>query len=160
MNWIDGAVLSMGVGVSLVGWRVGFVRALLLAVGTALGIYVASRLYLRVAPIFTFVDTSYARVIAFLLIFVVILAAAVGTTIVLKAVADRMQVGWVDKAVGVTLGVLVALAFGSAVLALLLNTSSFGVGKTIQESALGSFLADRFDVVLRVLRLLPRHFSA
>ena len=78
----------------------------------------------------------------------------------LKGAFQKVSLGWVDKVAGIGVGVIVAFAIGSAALSSIQDYPIFGIDDAIEASALGTFLADNFDIVLRGLRVVPTDLGA
>ncbi len=76
----------------------------------------------------------------------------------MRTVLRGLLLGWVDTAAGLALRVLVMGAILSAVFAAIQSFPVLGLHDTIEHSVLGPFLADNFDVLLRVLKLVRSDF--
>ena len=133
-----------------------------IAVGSLAGLALASRLQGKVAPLFeNFTDSKNGpEMIALVVIFLLAIIAVFLVGSMLKGVFDKVSLGWVDKVAGIVVGVIVAFAIGSAVLSSIQDYPILGIDDTIEASALGTFLADNFDIVLRGLRVVPTDLGA
>ena len=157
MNWLDIAIIvSTGV-LLLLGWKLGVIHLAVAAVGTFLGVTLASRFKDEVQPIFSKLglgdDTS--EIAGFIAIFLIVLAATLGASYMLRSMTKGLKIGWADNAVGATLGLIVSFAIWSSMLSAVQSHPFLGLETTVEESVLGAFLADRFDLVLKAIGFLP-----
>lgn len=157
MNWLDIVILVAGGSVAMVGLAIGGLHIASMAVGSLVGIALSSRFHDQVSPVFNrFTDSENgAEVAALIAIFVVVLIASVLAGTLVRGVFQKLTLGWMDKVVGMGLGLVVTFAVGSAVLSAIQSYPTLGMEDAIAGSTLGSFLADEFDVVLRGLRFIP-----
>ena len=157
MNWLDIVILAAGGLVAVIGLGIGGLHIASMAAGSLVGIALSSRFHDRISPVFSrFTDSENgAEVAAFVAIFVVVLVASVFAGTVVRGVFQKLTLGWVDKVVGMGLGVVITFAVGSAALSTIQSYPTLGMEETIADSTIGSFLADEFDVVLRGLRFIP-----
>ena len=161
MNWLD-LVLLVLIGVAaMIGFRAGLLMAASTLVGTLVGITIASRYGDDAGSVFSsLTDNENVQEIAgFLLVLLLVLAAAAVMGTVLKKVLHTFMLGWVDQLGGLALWAIIAMAAASALLANLQDFPVLSLDSTIADSTVGSFLADNFDVVLRGVRILPRGFG-
>ena len=162
MNWLDAVILISGGVLAVVGLKMGALHIAAIAVGSLAGLALASRLQSRVAPLFeNFTDSENGpEMIALVVIFLLAMIAVFLVGSMLKGAFDKVSLGWVDKVAGVGVGVIIAFAIGSAILSSIQDYPVFGIDDTIEASALGTFLADNFDIVLRGLRVVPTDLGA
>ncbi len=158
MNWLDAAILVVGGVLAVVGMRMGALHIAAIAVGSLAGLALASRLQGKVAPLFeNFTDSENGpEIAALVVIFLVVMIGVFLAANLLKGVFNKVSLGWVDKVAGIGFGVILAFAIGSTILSSVQDYPILGLEDTIDESALGTFLADNFDVVLRGLRVVPK----
>ena len=161
MNWLDIVLLIIIGLVAAVGYRVGLVQAATTLVGILIAIVLASRFHDNVdGLVSTLTSNENAQEVGgYILIFVVVLLASLVAGAVVRKVLNVLMLNWVDKLGGFALGVIIAFAVASAAMA---NVQSFPVldlEESIEDSAIGSFLADNFDVVLRGVRILPKGYG-
>ena len=157
MNWLDIVVLvALGL-LAVTGWRSGGVQIGVTAAGILAGIALASRQHGTLEPLFSkFIHSDNgAEIGAFVAIFILVLIASLVVTSVVRSVLGKLKLGVADKLVGLALGVVVTFAIGSAVLSTIQSYPVLGLEDTIAGSALGTFLADNVDVVLRGMKFLP-----
>jgi len=76
-----------------------------------------------------------------------------------RKILSLLLLGWADRLAGLALGVFATFLIFSALLSAAQNFDVFGLPDTIAASTLGSFTADKFDVVLRGLKLIPGDFG-
>ena len=157
MNWLDIVILAVGGFIALAGTGMGGIQIGVTGAGIMGGIALAGHLHSWVEPISSrFIDSDDgARFAAFAAIFIVVLIASVVVGFMVRAISRRLMLGWVDKVLGLGLGVIVSFAIGSAVLSAIQSYPIFSLDETIGDSTLGSFLADNFDIVLRGLKFIP-----
>ena len=163
MNWVDLVILVVGGITALYGFRVGLLRMLIPLVVVVAGLALSSRLSGSVGNLFSsFTSNENTQTImAFFAIFLVLFIAS-GIMIYWL----RMVLGFIPffgMANGLT-GAMAGIAIGFVLLSGILTAAQkYPVGnvdQTIQESALGSFFANRFGVVMRGVRLLPEDWDA
>ena len=157
MNWLDVAILATAGLIALAGWRMGSLHIGVTGAGILAGIALASHLHNEVEPFFShFIDSSNgAEIAAFIAIFILVLLASILVGFMVRAITHRLMLGWIDKLVGLGLGVVITFAIGSAVLSTVQSYPVFSMEDTIEDSAMGTFLADNFDTVLRSLKFVP-----
>ncbi len=157
MNWLDIAIIvSTGV-LLLLGWKLGVLHLAVVAVGAFLGITLASRFKDEVEPAFSALGLgdNWAEVASFIAIFLIALAAALVAGSMLRFMSSRLKIGWADNAIGAGLGLVVSLAVWSTLLSTVQSHPVLGLEDTVEGSALGTFLADRFDLVLKGIGFIP-----
>ena len=157
MNWLDFVIIAVVAVVAMAGWRMGVIHVAVTGAGILAGIVLASRARDRVEPLFSpIIDSDDgAQVAAFIAIFAVVLVASLFVGFMVHGLMKRFMLGWIDRFVGLALGVVVTLAVGSAALSTIQSHPVLDLVDTIDASTLGSFLADNFDAVLRALRFIP-----
>ena len=161
MNWLD-VVLIVAIALSaIVGYRMGLVQSAAGLVGILVGITIASRLDDKAASIFSSAtDNENAQTVAgFLLVFVLVIAAAMVLSTIVNKMLRVIMLGWVNQLGGLALGAVVAMAIASAALANVQEFPVLDLEETTDESAIGTFLADNFDVVLRGIRIMPKGYG-
>ncbi|MBI4286784.1 MAG: CvpA family protein [Chloroflexi bacterium] len=155
MNWLD-ILLTVVLVVGLFfGVRAGLIKVVLSLAGLVVGIVLASRLYMPLAERLTFVSLAWAKVIAFAIIFIIVMVVAAVLARFLKWAVSAITLGWVNRLGGAIFGVLLGAIVMGAILALW--AQYFGPNRTITESVLAALLLDKFPLVLG---LLPREFDA
>ena len=158
MNWIDLAVLVVWALTALWGFRTGLLRMFVPLVVVIVGLAVSSRVSDSVGNIFSSftanenIQTVGAFVLIFLGLFIIGSIVANFLRIALKFIPLS---GLANGLAGATVGILVGFLLLSGVVT---GVQKYPVGnlpETIDESPLGTFLADNFDVVIRATRIIP-----
>ena len=157
MNWIDAVVLAVWAVTALWGFSTGLIRIGLSLVAVIVGLAVSSRIAEDVGNIFSpLTDSEGAQAVGgFVLIFLglFIISAIVGFWVgmVLRFIP---LFGLANRVTGLAAGIIIGFLVLSG---LLTGVQKFSdrVDDDIDESALGSFLAENFDVVTRGLKLIP-----
>lgn len=151
MNWLDIILLIFLVPPVLLGWKFGLIRSVLGWVALIIGIVLASRFYILLADsVFDRVfQPNVAIVLSFLVIFVF---AVVAIGIVIVRLDNRVKASilyWVNKLGGAVFGLLIGgIALGALLIIIL---KFFGDQGFISESAIATFLVDKFPLVMAIL---------
>ena len=104
MNWLDIVLILVLAFFAFLGWKKGLIRAALILVGLVLGVFIAGRLYVLLGDGLPISNTTTARIVAFLLIFIAVLAVAVATAFILRKTIAAIKLGCADRALGALLG--------------------------------------------------------
>ena len=158
MNWIDIAILAVWGITALWGFSSGFLKLVVPFVSLMAGLAIASRIGDSVGNIFSVItDNENAQAVGGLIL---ILAVALILGGLISFLARRVLgiipfFGTADKLAGMTVGLLVGFVLLSGILTGIQRFPSRDLDKTIDESPLGTFLADNFDVVIRGVGLIP-----
>jgi len=158
MNWIDIVILAVWGITALWGYSDGFLRLVVPFITMLAGLALASRIGERVGNIFSvFTDNENAQAMAgFILILgVAFILGGVLSTMARSVLRIIPFFGLADKMAGMIVGLLVGFVLLSGVLTGIQRFPFKGLDKTVDESALGAFLADNFDVVIRGVGLIP-----
>jgi uncharacterized membrane protein required for colicin V production len=127
-------------------------------VSLIVGLALSSRIGDSVGELFTVVtDNENAQTVAgFLLVFgVLFIAGGILSFMARRSLGIIPLFGFANSLAGMAVGLLIGFVLLSGVLT---NVQRFPVrdyDETIDESALGAFLADNFDVVIRGVKLIP-----
>ena len=158
MNWIDIAIIVVWGITAYWGYTDGFLKVVVPFVFMLAGLALASRFGDSVGSVFSpFIDNENVQAIGgVILIFAVafFLGGIVGK-ILLKIMKLLPFYGLADKLGGMAVGFLVGFLLLSGILTGIQRYPFRDLDKTIDESALGTFLADKFDVVIRGAGLIP-----
>ena len=158
MNWIDLAVLAVWVLTALWGFRTGLLRMFVPLVVVIVGLALSSRISDSVGNIFSSftADENLQTIGAFTVIF---LGLFIIGSLVAQALKTALQFlplfGLANGLSGAAVGIVVGFLLLSGVLTGLQRFPVGNVQEKIDESPLGAFLADNFDVVLRTVRIIP-----
>ncbi|PKB80251.1 MAG: hypothetical protein BZY88_09170 [SAR202 cluster bacterium Io17-Chloro-G9] len=163
MNWIDLFVLIVCAVTVLYGFRVGLLRMVIPLVVVVAGLALSSRISGSVGNLFSSVssDENTQTIMGFFAIFLVLFLASAIVSYLLRMVLGFIPFFGVANGLA---GALVGLAIGFVLLSgIMTGVQMFPVGnisQTIEESRLGSVLADNFGVVMRGVRLIPVDWDA
>ncbi len=157
MNWID-AVVLIGWGVTA-GWgfSAGLVRVVIPFIAVIVGLALSSRIAEDVGNLFSVVtDNEATQAIAgFVLIFLgLFIISAIASFWISMVVRILPLFGLANKLAGLAVGIVIGFLLLSGVLTGVQRYSD-RMDDDIDESSLGSFLADNFDVVTRGVKLIP-----
>ena len=158
MNWIDIVILVVWGVTALWGFSSGLLKILVLFFSLVIGLALSSRIGDSVGELFSgLTDNENAQTIAgFLLILVVLLVAGgIISFMASKVLGIIPLVGLVNSLSGMAVGLLVGFLLISGVLAAIQKFPITDLDLTIDESKLGTFMADQFDVVVRGVKLIP-----
>jgi membrane protein required for colicin V production len=143
------------------GWG-GLTSTVLPLAGILLGLTLAGLFYGSMADALSswLESRNQATIIAFLIIFIVVVVASIELYLILSSLGSRGPkiplVGWADRLGGVMLGLAIGGIISGAILSLIARYSSPGMEATISNSSLAAFFLDQFPFVLH---LLPEEFS-
>ena len=158
MNWIDIAILAVWGITAFWGFSSGFLKVVVPFVSLVAGLALASRIGDSVGNIFSVItDNENAQAIGGLIL---ILGGAFVLGGIISFIARTVLriipfFGLADKLAGMTVGLLVGFVLLSGILTGIQRFPFRDLEKTIDESPLGTFLADNFDVVMRGVGLIP-----
>ena len=158
MNWIDIAILVIWGMTALWGFSSGLLRILVPLVALVSGMALSSRSGDSVGEIFSsFTDNENAQTVAgFVLIFGLLFILGGIISVVARRVLGIIPLfGMVNSLAGMAAGLLVGFLLVSGVLTAIQKSPVRDLDVTIDESTLGTFMADQFDVVIRGIKLIP-----
>ncbi|MFC1915810.1 CvpA family protein [Chloroflexota bacterium] len=155
MNLLDIVIVVLIAIATLIGLRIGIIKAVLSLAGVIVGVTLAGRFYIPLAEQLTFIpQENLARIAAFAIILVGVMLVAGVLASVLKWLASMIMLGWINRLGGAIFGFLLGAIFCSALLAIW--AKFLGIGGPITDSGLATLLLDRFPMVLA---LLPEEFD-
>ena len=158
MNWVDIVILVVWAGTASWGASMGLLQMGVHLVVVALGLAISSRIAPTVGGLFSVVtDNENAQSVAgFIAVFLILFIAGGVVSFWLRMILGIIPFfGSFNKLGGLIIGVAVGFLLLSGILT---GIQKFPVGdaqQTIDDSKLGSFLADNFDVVIRGIKLIP-----
>ena len=158
MNWIDIVILVVWGVTALWGFSSGLLKILVLFFSLVIGLALSSRIGDSVGELFSgLTDNENAQTIAgFLLILVVLfVAGGIISFMASKVLGIIPLFGLVNSLSGIAVGLLVGFLLISGVLTAIQKFPIRDLDQTIDESKLGTFMADQFDVVVRGVKLIP-----
>jgi uncharacterized membrane protein required for colicin V production len=158
MNWVDILVLIVLAVTGYRGYKSGLIRMVVILFVMAVGIAFSSRLSQPIGNLLpSFTDN--ARIQSIIVFLVLILVLIVAAEIISRALVTVIKflpfAGLANSLVGTGIGLLVGFVILSAVLTGLQKFPFGNMREDIDDSPLGSFMADNFDVVIRGIRLIP-----
>ena len=155
MNRLDIVIVVVVAISAFLGLRIGLIKAVLSLAGLIVGIILAGHYYVALSEQLSFIpQANVAEIVAFAIILVGIMVIASVLASLLKWVASVIMLGWVNRAGGAFLGLVLAAIFCSALLAIWVKF--FGSG-LVTEAFLAKVLLDKFPLILG---LLPSEFDA
>ena len=155
MNWLDIVIIVLIAIPTLIGLKIGIIKAALSLAGVILGTILAGHYYAALAEQLTFISqANLAKIAAFAIILIGVMLIAGVLAAVLKWVVSAVMLGWVNRLGGAIFGFLLGAIFCGALLAIWANFLGTGA---ITSSGLATLLLDRFPMVLA---LLPEEFDA
>lgn len=158
MNWIDIVILLVWGVTALWGFSSGLLKILVPFFSLVIGLALSSRIGDSVGELFSgLTDNENAQTIAgFLLILVVLfVAGGIISFMASKVLGIIPLFGLVNSLSGMAVGLLVGFLLISGVLTAIQKFPIRDLDQTIDESKLGTFMADQFDVVVRGVKLIP-----
>ena len=158
MNWVDIVILVVWAATALWGASVGLLRIAIHLVIVAAGLALSSRIAEPVGALFApLTDNEVAQTVAgFITIFAILFIAGGVVSFWARMILGIVPLfGMVNKLGGLVVGVVLGFLLLSGVLTGIQRFPVAGLDKTIGDSALGAFLADNFDVVIRGVGLIP-----
>jgi uncharacterized membrane protein required for colicin V production len=158
MNWIDIVILVVWGVTALWGFSSGLLKILVPFFSLVIGLALSSRIGDSVGELFSgLTDNENAQTIAgFLLILVVLfVAGGIISFMASKVLGIIPLLGLVNSLSGMAVGLLLGFLLISGVLTAIQKFPIRDLDQTIDESKLGTFMADQFDVVVRGVKLIP-----
>ena len=156
MNWLD-IVIIVNIAIpTLIGLRIGIIKAVLSLAGVIVGVILAGRYYVILSEQLTFIpQENLAKIAAFAIILIGVMIITGVLASVLKWIASVVLLGWVNRLGGAIFGFVLGAIFCSALLAIW--AKFLGIEGPIAGSGLATLLLDQFPIVLA---LLPEEFNA
>ena len=158
MNWVDIVIIVVWGVTAVWGYSKGFFGVLVPLISLVVGLALASRIGDSAGEMFSSViDNENAQTVAgfILIIGVLFILGGIIGVFIHKIVGIIPLFGFFNSLAGMAVGILIGFLLLSG---LLTNIQKFRVrdyDATIDQSKLGTFLADNFDVVIRGLKLIP-----
>ena len=162
MNWLDIAVLIFWAVLAFWGFRTGIIKMIVPLVVVVVGLALASRIAGPVGNILSFIsdNENVQSIAAFIVIFVGLLILGAVLSRVIKLAVNIIPLGGLaNNASGALIGLIVGFILLSGILTGLQKFPIGGMHETIDDSTLGTFLADNFDVVTRGLKIIPSDWN-
>lgn len=154
MNWLDIILILVLAFFAFLGWRRGIIRTALILAGLILGVFIAGCFYVPLGDRLPISNITTARIVAFLIIFIAVLAVAFVVAFLLRKTIAAVKLGCADKVLGALFGFVVGAVICGVLLALLAHF--LNIEAPISQSWIASILLDR---VPALLVLLPDEFD-
>lgn len=158
MNWIDIVILVVWAGTASWGASMGLLQMGVHLIVVAVGLAISSRIAPTVGDLFSVVtDNENAQSAAgFVGVFLILFIAGGVLSFWLRMLLGIIPFfGSFNKLGGMIVGVAVGFLLLSGILTGIQKFPVRDAQQTIDDSKLGSFLADNFDVVIRGIKLIP-----
>ena len=158
MNWVDVVILVVWGVTILWGFSVGLIQLVIPFVSLLAALALSSRIGDSVGNVFSGVtDNENAQTAAgFILIFIILFVVGSVFGFMVRRVLGFIPLfGLANRFAGMAMGLLIGFVLLSGILTGLQKFPFEDSDKKIDESALGTFLADNFDVVIRGVGLVP-----
>jgi len=156
MNWLDIVLIVVLAAATFLGLKTGIIKMALSLAGIVVGIFLAGRFHVPLANQLTFISQpGVAKIVAFAIILVGVMAIAAVLAFFLKWAASAMMLSWVNNLGGAVFGLALGALLCGALLAIWVKW--LGAGSAVTESILAAVFLDKFPMVLG---LLPSEFDA
>jgi uncharacterized membrane protein required for colicin V production len=162
MNWVDIAILVVWAGTASWGASMGLLQMGVHLLVVAVGLAISSRIAPTVGDLFSVVtDNENAQSAAgFIAVFLILFIAGGVASFWLRMVLGIIPFfGSFNKLGGLIVGILVGFLLLSGILTGIQKFPVKDAQQTIDDSKLGSFLADNFDVITRGIGLIPGNWD-
>ena len=162
MNWIDIAVLICWGVLAFWGFSTGIIKMIVPLVVVVVGLALSSRIAEPIGNILSFLseNENIQSIGAFIVIFVGLLILGTFVSKFVKiAISIIPLAGLANSASGAIVGLIIGFILLSGILTGLQKFPVGSIQETIDDSTLGSFLADNFDVVTRGLKIIPSDWN-
>ena len=159
MNWLDGVIVVIILWFTFAAFQAGFIRETVTIVAAILGAVLAGLFYQELAEdVLLFIDNdTFARIIAFGVIFGATVLAGQIFALVLKPTVQLLQLGICDQLAGAAFGFAKAMVFIQVFLILFVTYPKWDLDRTIDDSVFGSLIIENTAVLVKVL---PDEFEA
>ena len=158
MNWVTILVLVVWGLTAFWGFRTGLIRMVVPLVVVRVGLALSSRIAGPVGNFFSFLseNENVQTIAAFITILVVLFIIGIWLSSFLRtAVGIIPLAGLSNSLAGAAVGIIIGFVLLSGILTGLQKFPVDNFRDDINDSRLGTFLADNFDVVIRGAKLIP-----
>jgi membrane protein required for colicin V production len=150
MNWLDIVIIVAIAIPTVIGLRVGIIKAAFSLAGLILGVFLAGHYYAPFSHQLSFIpNESVAKIVAFAIILIGVIVIAAVLAWLLRRVTSVMILSGIDRVGGAIFGFVMGALFCSALLAAYIKF--FGEAPAISKSHLTTILLDVFSMVLALL---------
>lgn len=155
MNWLDIVIIILLFISAIGGFTNGLIKAVISLIGLIAAVVLASRFYVGLSGMLTFIpNENIANIVAFIIIFLIIVIIATIMGSILTKIVSAMLLGWLNRLGGAVFGVILGAIFIAAILVIWVKY--MGGNSVISGSVLASILVNRFPWVLD---LFPKSFD-
>ena len=154
MTWLDITIIIIITILTVIGLRMGIIRAAAAAVGIVAGAALAGRFYLPVSGALSLIIRSetWAKTASFILIYLLVLVGvSIVGSMIRRLFSSLLFLGWLDVLVGGALGFLVGAAVVSVVLSVLGSLEGLGVSETMKKSSVATLIMTWMPAILNML---------
>jgi membrane protein required for colicin V production len=156
MNWLDVIILVIIAISTVIGVKVGIIKAFFAVAGGIIGVFLAGRFSGSLADRLTFIsDQGIAGAVAFTIILIAVLIIAIILAVMIKWATSAVMLGWINRLGGAVLGLVLGAIFCAALLTMWVNFQ--GISSAVSDSLLARFLVAKFPIVLA---FLPAEFDS
>lgn len=156
MNWVDIAIIIVGIIFIVIGLKQGLIRTVFSIAGLAGGIALAGRYHEPFAAVLSPGGASWAGIAAFAIIVIITLVVANLVGMLVKRAANILLLGWIDKVFGGILGAIIGLVLCAALLTIVSKFFPDLGQDVIGQSAVAKVVMEQFPMLLG---LLPEDFD-
>jgi len=159
VNWLDAVIVGLIAWFTFSAFQAGFIRETVTIVFAVLGAVLAGVFYQELAKdVLLFIDNdTFARIVAFGIIFGAVALAGQMLALVLKPTVHLLQLGIFDQMAGAAFGFLKAMVFIQVFLILFVTYPKWDLDETIDDSVFGSLIIEDTAVLVKVM---PDEFEA
>jgi len=148
MNWLDIVIIIVIALLGFAGLRQGLIRTVFGIAGLIGGIFLAGRYYAELAERLFPAGAIWGNIAAYAIILILTLVVAGVIGWLLAKLVSFVALGWLDRLVGLILGIVIGGLLFAAILAIALHFSDYypGMEATINQSAIARFLVTAFPL--------------
>lgn len=146
MNWLDIVIIVVVASLGIAGLRQGLIRTVFGIAGLIGGIFLAGRYYDELAALLFPSSATWANIAAYAIIAIATLVVAGVIGWLLAKLVNFAALGWLDKLVGLILGVVIGGLLCAAILAIIVKYYP-GMEATINQSVIARFLVGGFPLL-------------
>jgi membrane protein required for colicin V production len=146
MNWLDIVIIVVVALLGFAGLRQGLIRTVFGIAGLIGGIFLAGRYYDELAAFLFPSGATWANIAAYAIIAVATLVVAGVIGWLLAKLVNFAALGWLDRLVGLILGIVIGGLLCAAILAIVVKYYP-GMEATINESLIARFLVGGFPLL-------------
>ncbi len=146
MNWLDIVIIVIVALLGFAGLRQGLIRTVFGIAGLIGGIFLAGRYYDELAAFLFPSGATWANIAAYAIIAVATLVVAGVIGWLLAKLVNFAALGWLDKLVGLILGIVIGGLLCAAILAIVVKFYP-GMVATINQSIIARFLVGGFPLL-------------